>query len=113
MQAALDVVGPEQRDAAGVAIRQRPKHHGVDGREHRGVRADAEGEGKDYRNRDGGAASQASGGIANILREGFELRFPARGAHGLLRLLEAAHFDPRRALGVVAGESGAGLLADG
>ena len=113
MQSAARVVGPDERESARIAIRKRPKHHGVDDAEHRGVGADAERQRDDRDGREARRSAQATRGIAHILPDGFHGALPATPAHLRLRRPDASDLDTRRSLGSLARHSGAHFFVDG
>ena len=86
---------PQPHQAIGFRERQRPQHHGVHHREHRGVDADAETKNDDGREREAGLLEQPADAVTEVASQRLDQRDAAPVAVGLLGLLDAAKRDQR------------------
>ena len=106
----LAVARPEHDEPRRLGVRKGRDERGVEDREDRGVRADAERERRDRDDREPRAAPEHAEGVAEILPEGFEPRAGARLAHGLLDLRDAPEIDPRLAARLLGAHPGGLVL---
>src|ERR1022692_320770 len=62
-------VALDQRQAAGIAIRQRLQQYGIDHTENRGAGSDTQGDGANRYQREGGTLAETTAGVQQILNE--------------------------------------------
>jgi hypothetical protein len=96
----------QYNEPLGLAVGERPEQHAVHDAEDRGVGADAEREREHDRDREGRRLAQAAQAVADVLRQALERSRAPRVAHLLLRLVDAAQADARRAAGFVLAHAG-------